>query len=86
MLLTVDANGNDATQDTFDPETIVQYGFEPQRDDMRGLGASWGAGTAGRGRLADGHRYPKPGRRMALVLRRRSSPTISRGRSYVREH
>jgi multiple sugar transport system substrate-binding protein len=45
MLLTVDANGNDATQAGFDPTNIQQYGFEPQRDDMRGLGAFWGAGS-----------------------------------------
>lgn len=45
MLLTVDANGLDATQDGFDPEDIVQYGFEPQRDDLRGLGAYFGAGN-----------------------------------------
>jgi multiple sugar transport system substrate-binding protein len=45
MLLTVDANGNDATQPEFDPASIVQYGFEPQRDDMRGLAASWAAGS-----------------------------------------
>jgi multiple sugar transport system substrate-binding protein len=43
-LLTVDQNGNDATDPAFDPESIVQYGFEPQRDDLRGLGAYWGAG------------------------------------------
>ena len=45
LLLTVDANGLDATQDGFDPENIVQYGFEPQRDDLRGLGAYFGAGS-----------------------------------------
>ena len=50
--LTVDANGNDATQAGFDPENIVQYGFEPQRDDLRGLGAYWGAGQLAGG--ADG--------------------------------
>ncbi len=44
-MLTVDANGLDATQDGFDPENIVQYGFEPQRDDLRGLGAYFGAGS-----------------------------------------
>jgi len=44
-LLTVDENGNDATSADFDPEAIVQYGFEPQRDDLRGLGAYWGAGS-----------------------------------------
>jgi multiple sugar transport system substrate-binding protein len=43
--LTVDKNGKDATQDGFDPANIVQWGFEPQRDDLRGLGAYWGAGT-----------------------------------------
>ena len=44
-LLTVDENGNDATSADFDPEEIVQYGFEAQRDDLRGLGAYWGAGS-----------------------------------------
>jgi multiple sugar transport system substrate-binding protein len=44
-LLTVDENGNDATSADFDPGAIVQYGFEPQRDDLRGLGAYWGAGS-----------------------------------------
>jgi multiple sugar transport system substrate-binding protein len=44
-LLTVDTNGNDATSAEFDPASIVQYGFEPQRDDMRGLGAFFGAGS-----------------------------------------
>ena len=29
----------------FDPKNIVQYGFEPQRDDLRGLGAYCGAGS-----------------------------------------
>jgi multiple sugar transport system substrate-binding protein len=45
LLLTVDKNGNDATSPNFDPKNIVQYGFEPQRDDLRGLGAYWGAGS-----------------------------------------
>jgi multiple sugar transport system substrate-binding protein len=45
MKLTVDKAGKDATQAGFDPNTIVQYGFEPQRDDLRGLGAFWGAGS-----------------------------------------
>jgi multiple sugar transport system substrate-binding protein len=44
MQLTFDKNGKDATQAGFDPKNIVQYGFEPQRDDLRGLGAYWGAG------------------------------------------
>jgi multiple sugar transport system substrate-binding protein len=45
MLLTVDKNGKDATQDGFDPESIVQWGFEPQRDDIRQTGAYWKAGA-----------------------------------------
>jgi multiple sugar transport system substrate-binding protein len=44
MILTVDKNGKDATQAGFDPKQIVQYGFEPQRDDLRGMGAYFGAG------------------------------------------
>jgi multiple sugar transport system substrate-binding protein len=44
-ILTVDKNGKDATQAGFDPKIIVQWGFEPQRDDLRGLGAYFGAGT-----------------------------------------
>ena len=40
----MDKNDKDATQDGFDPSQVVQWGFEPQRDDLRGLGASWGAG------------------------------------------
>jgi multiple sugar transport system substrate-binding protein len=44
-LLTVDKSGKDATEAGFDPKSIVQYGFEPQRDDLRGLGAYWGAGS-----------------------------------------
>ncbi len=45
LLLTVDEAGLDATQAGFDPDKIVQYGFEPQRDDLRGLGSYWGAGN-----------------------------------------
>ena len=45
MLLTVDKNDNDATQSGFDPTNIAQYGFEQQRDDLRGMGAYWGAGS-----------------------------------------
>jgi multiple sugar transport system substrate-binding protein len=44
LRLTVDENGKDATQDGFDPEKIVQWGFEPQRDDLRQVGAYWKAG------------------------------------------
>jgi multiple sugar transport system substrate-binding protein len=44
-ILTVDKNGKDATQAGFDPKNIVQWGFEPQRDDLRGMGAYFGAGA-----------------------------------------
>jgi multiple sugar transport system substrate-binding protein len=44
MLLTIDNSGKNATQAGFDPANIAQYGFEPQRDDLRGLGAYFGAG------------------------------------------
>ena len=43
-ILTVDVNGADATEADFDPEKIVQWGFEPQRDDLRQTGAYFGAG------------------------------------------
>lgn len=41
MKLTVDKNNKDATQAGFDPNHIVQYGFEPQRDDLRTMGAAY---------------------------------------------
>ncbi len=44
-ILTVDENGNDASQAEFDPEKIAQWGFEPQRDDLRQTGAYFGAGA-----------------------------------------
>jgi len=44
MILTVDANGNDATMDGFDPENIVQFGFMNQWTDPRGIGTFFGAG------------------------------------------
>jgi multiple sugar transport system substrate-binding protein len=53
LKLTVDKNNKDATEAGFDPTKIVQYGFEPQRDDLRGLGAYWGPGNLAGG--ADGH-------------------------------
>jgi multiple sugar transport system substrate-binding protein len=43
--LTVDKNNLDATQAGFDPTAIAQYGYEPQRDDVRGLGAYFGPGS-----------------------------------------
>jgi len=48
MLLTIDKAGKNATEAGFDPGHIVQYGFEPQRDDLRTMGA----GFFGQGRLA----------------------------------
>jgi multiple sugar transport system substrate-binding protein len=44
MRLTVDKNNKDATEAGFDPKQIAQYGFEVQRDDLRGLAAYFGAG------------------------------------------
>ena len=57
-ILTVDKNGKDATQEGFDPANIVQWGFEPQRDDLRGLGAYFGAGSLAARRRQD---RPDPG-------------------------
>jgi len=45
MTLTVDRNGVDATQPGFDKDHIEQWGFEPQRDVLAGMGAFFGAGT-----------------------------------------
>jgi multiple sugar transport system substrate-binding protein len=45
MKLTVDTNGKDATEAGFDPKHIDQWGFEPQRDVLEGMGAFWGAGS-----------------------------------------
>jgi multiple sugar transport system substrate-binding protein len=45
-ILTVDAEGNDATMAEFDPENIVQWGFVNQwSDPMRQHGTLFGAGT-----------------------------------------
>lgn len=45
MKLTVDKNGNDATSAKFDPKNIVQYGYEEQMTDARGLGTLFGGGS-----------------------------------------
>lgn len=46
MYLTVDANGNDATSEEFDPENIVQFGFVDQwMTDTRRVGTMFGAGS-----------------------------------------
>ena len=44
-LLTVDTGNKDATQAGFDAKKIAQWGLELQRDDLRGLGAYFGAGS-----------------------------------------
>ena len=43
--LTVDVNGNDATSPDFDPENIVQWGYEPQYQDLRAAGSYFGSGS-----------------------------------------
>ncbi len=43
--LTVDANGNDATSPEFDPTQIVQFGWQNQFTDARGVGTFFGAGS-----------------------------------------
>jgi multiple sugar transport system substrate-binding protein len=42
---TVDKNQKDATDPAFDPKSIVQYGFEAYRDDIRGIGSFFGPGN-----------------------------------------
>ena len=44
-ILTVDANGNDATSPDFDPDNIVQFGFSQQWTDYRGAATLFGPGT-----------------------------------------
>jgi len=43
MLLTLDANGNDATSPDFDPENVVQWGFMNQWTAWRGMATMFGA-------------------------------------------
>lgn len=45
MMLTVDANGNDATMEEFDPEAIDQWGFVSQWNEPRGISTMFGANT-----------------------------------------
>jgi multiple sugar transport system substrate-binding protein len=45
MKLSVDANGKDATSEEFDPEQIVQFGFQNLWTDPRGIGTFFGAGS-----------------------------------------
>jgi multiple sugar transport system substrate-binding protein len=44
-FLTVDANGNDATMEEFDPTQIVQYGYVPQYQHPNSAGTFFGAGS-----------------------------------------
>lgn len=44
-LLTVDANGNDATSAAFDPDNIVQFGYHTQWTDPRGEATQFGAAS-----------------------------------------
>jgi multiple sugar transport system substrate-binding protein len=41
LLLTLDNTGKNATEAGFNAAKIVQYGFEPQRDDLRQMGGSY---------------------------------------------
>jgi multiple sugar transport system substrate-binding protein len=45
MVMTVDANGNDATSPDFDAQNIVQFGFMNQWTDPRGIGTFFGPGS-----------------------------------------
>lgn len=44
-MLTVDENGNDATMEEFDPESIVQFGYGTQFTDFRGRATLFGSGN-----------------------------------------
>ena len=54
----------------FDPSKIVQYGFEPQRDDLRGLGAVLRRRQPRRRGRQDGHDPGRLGGRLEVGLRR----------------
>ncbi len=45
MKLTIDKDGNNATSPDFDPENIVQWGYDEQWTDLRGAGTMFGAGS-----------------------------------------
>jgi multiple sugar transport system substrate-binding protein len=45
MILTVDANGNDATMAEFDPENVVQWGFNSQWNEPRGESTLFGGNS-----------------------------------------
>jgi multiple sugar transport system substrate-binding protein len=48
MLLTLDANGNNATSPDFDPDNIVQWGYDDSWASGREFLAVWGAENVGR--------------------------------------
>ncbi len=48
MQLTLDGSGNNATSPDFDPEDIVQWGFDDAWTDGRGMLVRWGAPNVGR--------------------------------------
>ena len=48
MQLTLDSSGNDATSADFDPEDIVQWGFDDSWTDGRGALTMWDASNVGR--------------------------------------
>ncbi len=53
MLLTLDANFNDATMAEFDPENIIQWGYDDSWTDARGRLVEFGAENVGRPTNAD---------------------------------
>jgi multiple sugar transport system substrate-binding protein len=53
MKLTLDKDGHNATEANFDPENIVQYGYDDSWDSLRGNLAIWGAPNVGRPTTAD---------------------------------
>jgi multiple sugar transport system substrate-binding protein len=45
LFQTVDANGNDATMEAFDPDNIIQFGYDAQWQDIRARWTYFGAGS-----------------------------------------
>ncbi len=45
MYMTVDANGNDATMEEFDPASVEQWGFVSQWNEPRGISTMFGASS-----------------------------------------
>jgi multiple sugar transport system substrate-binding protein len=53
MKLTLDKNGKNATDPDFDPENIVQWGYDDSWDSLRGNLSIWGAENVGRPTTSD---------------------------------